>query len=308
MGLLSKAGSHVIRKTVLSGPSLAAGQSSLPCESLDEMGKALRERLGRLPIKRTTPYTALSLLKAYGAFKLGICLSLKDRYYSSYVYVGFGVEKISIPQEAIWSEEKAHAKYFKLDSHAGIETTNFKKNLNYWVFPLDSPMHSIREPWKTIMILGAHGCSDFKPEPVSAILDDVADKLIFPGSSGREEAAVNTTEQINLNGPEQNEAAPQQSLIEEKIAQFHQMHLDFNCVVLENPSGKPDFCEKISSMIDTLGTIVPLAYNCPLILFPIVIDRELIAHRLSKTLKTKVLLSFAASNPENALIRIDSLM
>jgi len=320
MGLLSRAGSHFEKKTVLSGRSLAVGQSFLPGEPLDEMGKALRERLGRLSQKKTTPYTALSLLKAYGAFHIGICLSLNDGNYSSYVSVGFGIEKISIPQEIIWSETKAHNKYFKLDSQLSIGTSISKKKLIYWVFPLDPSIHSTREPWETIMILGALDPSDFNPEPVSVILDDVADKLLSPIDSRAfppadpQDGILNLAEQINQDTeldfaePPSGETTHHHSLLEEKITQFHQMHLDFNCIVLENPAGNPNFCDKVSSMLDTIGTIIPLTHDRPLILFPIVMDRELIAHRLSRTLKTKILLSFAASNPENALIRIDALM
>jgi len=305
MGLLSRAGSHVMKKTLLSGRSSAAGQVSLPSEPLDEMGKALRERLGRLPQKTTTPHTALSLLKAYGAFQIGICLSLKDRHYSSYDSVGFGIEKISIPQDAVWSKAKAHDKYFKLNFHTNLKTTNIRKNLVYWGFPLDSSIHSSRAPWEAIMILGIFESSDFRPEPISAILDEVGDKLlpVKAEPDNDEDDIVHSFEQANSG-----RAAPHHNAVEEKIAQFHQMHLDFNCIVLETPAGKTNFCEKVLSMIDTLGTTVPLAYDRPLILFPIVLDRELIAHRLSKTLKTKILLSFAANTPENALIRIDSLM
>ena len=303
MGLLSKAGSHVLKKTALSGHSLAAGQCSLPGEPLDEMGKALRERLGRLPQKKTTPHTALSLLKAYGAFQLGICLSLKGSHYSSYVSVGFGIEKISIPQEALWSEAKAHDKYFKLDPQISIKTTSLRKKLIYWGFPLDASIHSAKEPWETIMILGSFESSGFNPGPISAILDDVADKLLFPVTSTAKGAEVSSPEQINPKG------APGHSLLEEAITQFHYIHFDFNCIVLDNPAGeKINFCEKVSSMLDTMGTTIPLTSDRPLILFPIAMDRELIAHRLSKTLNTKILLSFAASSPESALIRLDSLM
>jgi len=104
---------------------------------------------------------------------------------------------------------------------------------------------------------------------------------------------------------------------EDEIVQFHQMHINFNCIVLENPetitgkahsTEKADFCEKVSKVIDKTGTVVPLPQDRPLILLPLVMDRELIAHRLSKTLKTNPLLSFEANNPGNVLNRIDSLI
>jgi len=287
MGLLTRASSRIYKR--------AAPRGSPPGEILDEMGKALRERLGRLPQKKTTPHTALSLLKAYGAFQTGFCLSLKEGRYSSYASVGLGIEKFSVPQNALWSEAKARDKYFKFRFQKSPEAKSSAKNLMYWAFPLDASIHNTKEPWEAIMILGTLESSGFNPEPVSAILDEVADKMILPENKKAAEQ-------------DSGEAALNQSLIEEKINQFHQMHLEFNCIVLEKPAMETTFCERVSAMVDHLGAVIPLPSDRPLILFPAMMDRELIAHRLSKTLNTKVLLSFEASNPEKALIRIDSLL
>ena len=283
MGLLSRAGSRIIGKTA-------------PHETLDEMGKALREKLGRLPQQKTTPHTALSLLKAYEAFQIGFCLSLKDRIYYSYTSVGLGIEKISIPQEVLWSEARAHSKYFKLDSRKSLGTKTTEKKLVYWVFPLDSSAYTAKEPWKTIMVLGTPESSRFNPEPVSIIIDEVADKMVMPLHQTVAEQHRDETLHEKAH------------IVEKKITLFHRIHLDFNCVVLENPTGQAAFCQKVSAMVDKTGTVIPLSRNRPLILFPIMLDRELIAHRLSKTLSTRILLSFEANNPENALIRIDSLI
>jgi len=293
---------------------------------LDEMGKALRERLGRLPQKKSTPYTALSLLKAYGAFQTGICLSLKDDRYTSYASVGLGIEKLSVPREVLWSEEKANVNYFKLDSESGIKVKNAEKDLIYWAFPLKTgnisvPEGNATEPWEALMLLGVQETSDFNPESVSAILDEVADKMVLSTDQSAAEPvssepySAETAPEIS---PVESYDIAKPSTVEEEIAQFHSTHLDFNCIVLENPCAageseyssveKDDFCEKVSVMIGKMGTVVPLPSGHPLILFPIVVDRELIAHRLSKTLKTKLLLSFEANNPENASTRLDSLM
>ncbi|MCL2380661.1 MAG: hypothetical protein FWC64_03590 [Treponema sp.] len=92
-----------------------------------------------------------------------------------------------------------------------------------------------------------------------------------------------------------------------EIALFNRVHPDFNCIVLENPAKQTGFCQKVSAIIDRAGTVIPLASECPLILFPITMDRELIARRLSATLNVRVLLSFEENNPENAVVRINSL-
>ena len=288
MGLLTRADNKILKRAVRGG--------SPPGEILDEMGKALRERLGRLPQKKTTPHTALSLLKAYGAFQTGFCLALKEGHYSSYASVGLGIERFSLPQNTLWSETKARDKYFKFRFKKRPESKNGKKDLVYWGFPLDVSLRAAKEPWKAVMILGTLESSDFNPEPVLAILDEVADKMI--------PADYQKTAEPDFGEAEMNHSF----LIEEKINQFHQMHLVFNNIVLENPVPKTNFCEKVSAMVDHTGTVIPLPSDRPLILFPIMLDRELIAHRLSKTLNTKVLLSFEAGNPEKALIRIDSLL
>ena len=277
--------------------------------ALDDMGKALRERLGKLPQKRSTPYTALSLLKAYTAFQAGACLSLKDGNYFSYTSVGFGIEKLSIPQEKIWPGEKAASRHFRLDPQQILATKNAKEDLTHWVFPLDVSASNTGQPWTAVMILAAHESSDFDPYLILAMLDKVADKMLLPAADEQAPAP-------GFDTPLEAEEKTEHQKLEEEIAQFHQTHLDFNCIVLENPAVKLShdltaqsaFCEKVSSVVDKAGTVIPLPSDRPLVLFPVVMDRELIAHRLSKTLDAVVLLSFQANNPENALTRIDSLM
>ena len=94
---------------------------------------------------------------------------------------------------------------------------------------------------------------------------------------------------------------------EDEITLFHRMHVDINCILLEIPEGYDNFCEEVSVIIDRMGTVVPVSPGRPLILLPKAIDRELIAHRLSKDLNTSVLLSFETNNPESVINRIQSL-
>jgi len=155
MGLLSKAG----------------GKSSVV---LDEMGKALRDRLRGLP-ENTTPSTVLNLLKAYGAFQTGLCLSLENENYTSYATVGMGIEKLSFSWNKIWAGKKARDKFFRLETPAKLGIKDAGKDSAYWVFPLDS-----FKPWGTVMILGTQNSSDFNPETVSILLSDVIDKILMP--------------------------------------------------------------------------------------------------------------------------------
>jgi len=111
---------------------------------------------------------------------------------------------------------------------------------------------------------------------------------------------------------ETSEASPEIKTLEEKITQYHETHATFHCLVLEHSGSageaeKDDFPRKVSEMISKAGLVIPLSQNRPLILLPATADRELIVHRISKSLKIIPLLSFEASNPENALKTIESL-
>ena len=160
MGLLTKAQVLALRARHRMDPSL------------EKMAIALCARINRLPKKPSTPYTALSLLKAYGSFQTGACLILKEGFYSSYTSVSMGIAKITIPLNEIWSIEKSREKFFK--HHTGWEALlkDFDDGFDYWVFPLDDS-----KPWKAVMFLGAFQSSAFCPDSVSAIVPQIKDKL-----------------------------------------------------------------------------------------------------------------------------------
>ena len=361
---------------------------------LDEMGKALSERIRRLPRNNSTPYTALSLLKAYGAFKTGICLTLKDSIYTSYTSVGFGVDKISIPQEKIWSEEKSCISYFKYDSGENLGIHTSTENLRYWIFPICNLISDPPKPWENVMILGALDQTEvnsaFNPESISSIITEIADQLLLkkpniaPGSERKsdtfdqssigqspeeqvleeqvfEEQVLNepvleepvleeqvleeqvleeqvleepvleeqvfeeqvleeqgseepSSEELSFGEPCSQESGPEGSdSLKEKIAEYNRIHPDFNCILLDIPETAEDeekagFCKTVSKMLTMTGTVLALPNGCPLILLPKTFDRELIAHRLSTSFKTKLLGSFEAEEPEEVFNKIKSLL
>ena len=101
--------------------------------------------------------------------------------------------------------------------------------------------------------------------------------------------------------------------LKDQIAQYNRIYADFNCIILDFPasSGKEartQFFNKVSKMITLSGTVLQLDSGRPLILFPVVKDRELIAHRLSKSLSSKALLSCEASSPEDVINHLNSLV
>ena len=302
MGLLSRAENRTdeIAVSEIASPIVKAtdGINSGEAEAdLDEMGIALTERIKRLPQGIRTPYAALCLLKAHDSFQVGICLSLADNVYSSYTSVGIGIEKIVIPKEKIWSKERHTDSYFSLDPLAlGAENLSInsisEKDFTFWVFPLDQSAKNSEKPWDAVMILGvlnnSGGNSGFDCASVSAIVKSVTAKLTLPLKQDTE---------------------PVLSL-EEQITQYHRIYADFNCILLDFPGSdgedKAAFCARVSKMITQSGTVISLSSGRPLILLPAAKDRELIAHRLSKSLGANAVLSFEAKNPENALDRINS--
>jgi hypothetical protein len=93
---------------------------------------------------------------------------------------------------------------------------------------------------------------------------------------------------------------------EEAISNFHNTHLSFQGIVLEIPpeirgETQEAFCEKVSRMVSAFGLVFPLSPGNALVLIPDELDRELLAHRLSKSLHTQVLSCFQANDPGRAL-------
>jgi hypothetical protein len=97
--------------------------------------------------------------------------------------------------------------------------------------------------------------------------------------------------------------------IKDEVLQFSRNYAIFNCILMEKPAyenGEKDFCNKVSEMVKFIGTVIPTSMDRPLILLPKAMDRELIAHRLSKNLNTGILLSFEADNTEKVISRLYS--
>ena len=331
MGLLSRAKGKTSPET----PSPAAEDEF----SLDEMGESLKERIGRLPSTENTPYTSLSLLKAYGAFQSGYCLNLKNGIYTSYTSIGAGTQKISLSGKKVWSKENTLLRYFPFDLAANIEEEYSVRESNYWVFPLGSS--------ENIMILEAEESaeknskehSSFDPKAISAIIAGVSDKFIRqteqddmqappPDEPATEEIASDAAlddafveelipEDDLLDDSTSDEPAALEALTPEKghtlereIIKFQQTHNEVNCIIFDTPAGEDGavFLDKVSKMINTLGSVIPISPERLLILLPSTVDWELLSHRLSKKLNTTPLISFEAESPQNILNRVKSLM
>jgi len=307
--------------------------------SLDEMGKALSERIKRLPDNATTAYTALSLLKAYAAFQSGLCLTLENGVYSSYISINFGDDKISIPQNKIWSKEKSGSPYFKYDSGEELKVNSGTDNLNFWIFPIGQ---NSLTPWEDIMILGVsertESGSAFNPQSISALIPDISDKLVLKMSeespepvdqnwleleqgsleeSSLEEVSLEqvSLEEVSLEESSLEQGSPElhsekPGSLKDKITDYGRIHNDFGCILLDFPDSageeeKNGFCKTLSEVLNLTGTVLPLPTGRPLILLPGLYDRELIAHRLSLSLKARLIDCFEADSPDTVFEKIN---
>ncbi|MDR0313569.1 MAG: hypothetical protein LBI14_08220 [Treponema sp.] len=135
---------------------------------LAELAKPIRDRILRIKPGADIPYTALSLLKVYGSFKVGACFSLEGQTYISYTSVGLGVKKISIPAYILFNPESSSKKYFKFDREDKTGIAFLDGEYELWCFPLDK-----EEPWNVIIIIEPAGLPSFSPLVISIVLDAV---------------------------------------------------------------------------------------------------------------------------------------
>jgi hypothetical protein len=289
---------------------------------LNEAGKALRDRLIRLSSKKSSAYTALSLLKGYGSFKIGACLELKDEAYKSYASVGLGVSKISIPAASV--EHTGEGKsFFKILNPESLGLTFFTPGMNFWMFALDE-----LRPYRYLLLTAEEGGSGFNPQMIALIISET-NKVFFPPESPTESAPggfdLDLPQEITKGEEEiredviQKNGTPMETTpipkleaeetaegVRAKIAGYHQSNVNFQGILLEAPEGSPknsntSFPGRVSIMAGALGLIVVLPSKRVLILFPPHLDRELIAHRLSTSLATEALVCFEADNPDKTL-------
>ncbi|MFP3089102.1 hypothetical protein LQZ21_02105 [Treponema sp. TIM-1] len=91
-------------------------------------------------------------------------------------------------------------------------------------------------------------------------------------------------------------------IIEEEFIQYHTAHGVLSGIIFETPENMEyrGFNDELSAITASFALTLPLPpFRC-LILFPSSIDKELVAHRISGTLKTEVCFLFESENPEGA--------
>ncbi|WP_010255901.1 hypothetical protein [Treponema primitia] len=287
---------------------------------LSEAGKALRDRILRLGLKKSSAYTALSLLKGYGSFKIGACLELKKDVYESYVSVGLGISKLRIPKDGLTGGKQS---FLKISNPESFGFKFFTAGMNLWMFTLDNC-----SPFRYLLLAVEESGSGFNPAAIALLISET-NKVFFPIENRAEPAP----ERFDLEVPEdiitRKEAIPKEenpaesSLsasqtfqgvepeetpegIRTKITGYHQNNTDFQGILLEAPAVAPKssnapFAEHVSVMAGAFGPLIVLPSKRVLVLLPPSLDREIVAHRLSKSLGAEVLVCFETDVPDKAL-------
>lgn len=302
---------------------------------LDDKGKRLRDRILRIAEKGTTPYTVLSLLKSYGSFRCGICLCLTEGTYTGYASVGLGIEKTVIPPERfppalrglVPPEDPAQRQwYYKIGSPTLLSITAIEPQATIWAFPLDD-----KQPCQYILLLaeeglspqaGQSGDSPFNPPRMARILGDIRSVLCSPPQTGLKKPSTMNVSPGTSDEPrgedkhEENERLEQKTLtpqtrdpkapespvldIPGEIRRFYSRKPAQTTVqgILFALSGD---AASVLPVLAPLGTIIPVAAGYLLVLFQKPVDRELLAHRLSRSLGFSAVVSFEADTPEGLL-------
>jgi hypothetical protein len=278
MGLLIKAASE----------QAAAGQAD---STIREMEKALQDSLRHLPPGESSPSAGLTLLKVYGSFQRGCCLSLKEESYYTYASVGSDMETISIYKEDIYSPETDEA-YFSIN----LQFVNEAGAAPAWIFPLSND-------WNHVLLIIEEPASEFNPEAISRVISAVPGAFILSPEKGPGLLKLGQEKQKSLL-PSGGEPRPTASAegsgegIQQEIQKFYGSYASIQGIVLEQPAlpGDKEFSVQVNRIVSSLGTAMALPSRRCLVLFSNTIDRELLAHRLCKSLKTQALSVFMADN------------
>ncbi|MDR3144840.1 MAG: hypothetical protein LBU21_01030 [Treponema sp.] len=90
--------------------------------------------------------------------------------------------------------------------------------------------------------------------------------------------------------------------LQNEILKYCNTYTSVHGIVLAYPKNYDEeqqgesFCAQVNRIVTALGSAVPLSARHTLVLFSNTIDRELLAHRLSKSLETEVPAVFQADN------------
>jgi hypothetical protein len=308
-------------------------------EKLDEMGKALRDRL--LSLSGTEPETAISLLKAYGSFRVGACLSLDGGLYRSYAAVGTG-NPIELSPDML--QKTPEGNRYSVSPGDSLEIRSIPAGTKFWAFSLDE---NDGDPPSYILLVGEDKNYIFPGKAVASLVQ--ATKSVFIPSKETEQAREET-EQVReeieeiIIEDDFPPAVPEERLSSKKteggllaLAKKRSENVTaknitdavigidsrdagddsgegdilsfLSAVLKKNGSvhglvfeGQVDeFAARIRTMVSGFADTIALGAERCLIVGGRSLDCELLSHRLSASLSGKQLACFSAEDPGEAL-------
>jgi hypothetical protein len=248
--------------------------------SAGEMAKVPPDSLRRRPPGKSRPGGALTLLKAYGSFQKACCLFLQEERYYSYASAGSDMEAIAIPKDDLYFPEKEGA-YHSINLQFGAAEDALD---SAWILPLS-------KGWEYILLFIEEPSFEPDPAAVSRVISAVPEAFI--PSPGKRPGLLKMVQKKRETLP------PQGDDIQKEIQKFYGSYASIQGIILELPAlpGDEDFSSQVNRIVSALGTAMalPSPRRC-LVLFSNAIDRDLLAHRLCKSLKVRALAVFMADN------------
>jgi hypothetical protein len=113
--------------------------------------------------------------------------------------------------------------------------------------------------------------------------------------------------------PKRMSAKAKAKVVQDMLLNYWLQNSPFQGIVLGLPkyageAGVEQFLATVAVIVASFGGLIRLPSKNILILFSHTLDRELLVHRLTRTLRTQALVSFKAVSPGEALARIQSCL
>ncbi|GAB1481332.1 hypothetical protein MASR2M78_01470 [Treponema sp.] len=286
MGLFDKALGASANAGVRSMPQEMAGKGLLLRAAKLE-GKAAGEdfkvacieRVMHLPLQASVQYTALSLIKAYYPFSAGILLKLGGAFYESHSSIGLETSSHRFPVELI--QKESLEKPLRLGKAASVGIDAGQAEEVAWSFPLDD-----EKPSTSVLILVLAPEPSYKLDTLFHVITACRSRLIIGGSSSKERGTIKTF--------------------------LSSLAMPCLLLILERQGVAPapisSFEEEAKKASGELASVYPLQANRMLVSIKQEHDSELIAHRLSKTLSSSIIVKSLVQNVDSAYDLVQSVM
>lgn len=238
---------------------LLSKASSLRIQSFGEeeaFETAFIQSVNRLPASDSTPFTVLSLLKVFHPFSAALYLTLQGNNFECATAIGVESAAAGIPVSVLFPPSKLGPHRIGSAGDFGIASASAETAA--WVFPV---------------------APSTPPYTAALVLVEEPGKPLDGASIAR--ALVACASRFTSI---QTRSAPAVSVIKDFLASALHEAPGLHLIVLEREGAK-DLANQASAAVAALGSAIALGDGRALIAVPTGHDRELLAHRLAKSLQ-----------------------